>query len=47
VDRVEKHVEDAKDFAGEAKTKLYQASVYATKARKVRLELKRKIIYAH
>jgi SNARE domain len=36
VDRVENHVEQSRDFTENAKKELYQASVYASKARKVR-----------
>jgi hypothetical protein len=36
VDRVEHHVEQAQDYAAVAKKELYQANVYASKARKVR-----------
>lgn len=35
MDRVENHVEQGRDYTEEAKKQLYQASVYATKARKV------------
>jgi uncharacterized iron-regulated protein len=36
VDRVEHHVDQAKDWAEGAKKQLYQANIYASKARKVR-----------
>lgn len=38
VDRVEYHVELGRDFTENAKKELYTASVYASKARKVRFK---------
>lgn len=39
VDRVENHVQQGRDFTENAKKELYTASVYASKARKVRIAL--------
>jgi SNARE domain len=36
VDQIENHVEKSKDWTENAKKELYQANVYASKARKVR-----------
>lgn len=38
MDRVETHVEQGRDFTENAKKELYQANVYASKARKVRMK---------